>query len=100
MATRIEILKEAYEWEQARLQAWRDEMVNHPGANTPIIQEFIKIWKDYFDEIQDSNNAVITICNSAINNTANEASATTMINEDVHNKPILNGVKDATAGAL
>ena len=101
MATNIEILKEAYEWEQARLQAWADEMANHPGANTPIIREFIKIWKDYFKEIQNSNNAVIDICNAWTAGTVTEASATTMINDDVHNRSILlDTVKPATAQAV
>ena len=96
MATNIQMLKEAYEWEQARLQAWADEMANHPGANTPIIREFIRIWKDYFNEIQSSNRAVIDICDAAIAARESEASAATMINTDVHNRDILGVVKGAT----
>ena len=101
---RIKTLKEAYEWEQARLQTWQNDALNMRGTDTPIIQAFIDIWEEYFNEIMESNKAVIKICNDAIDAPLSEATAASDtadndINEETHRKSILENVKDGTRAA-
>jgi hypothetical protein len=95
---RIEQLKEAYEWEQDRIQAWVDEMNNNPGdQENPMIVRFRETWVAYFDEITASNDAVVATCDDALALQTPEAAfnATRRINRVTHRKASLLPIVDA-----
>jgi hypothetical protein len=60
---RIDLLIAAYEWEQTRLDNWRDEAVGATPAAllaaNPMIARFLETWKAYFREVKASNQWII-----------------------------------------
>jgi hypothetical protein len=78
---RLARLHDAYMWEQERIKVWLEDLKNnndidadHPqnkadysaGATNPMVVRFVATWMAYFDEVQQSNNSVIGICQAAL----------------------------------
>lgn len=87
---RIQVLRDAYDWEQTRLRAWIDEMNNNltgEDAANPMTFRFKDTWERYFLNIQESNKNVIEICQESIN-TESDAGKTRKQKDDIHEKTV------------
>src|ERR1700751_3346052 len=64
---RISTLRDAYQWEQDRLLAWKNEVTAAVGDETnPMIKRFGGTWELYFDEVMASNQFIIDSLDKAI----------------------------------
>ena len=63
---RLEKLRDAYSWEQERIDAWLDDLHNHEDGSNPMIARFYVTWKAYFKEVKASNQCVIDTCTQGL----------------------------------
>lgn len=78
---RLAKLHDAYLWEQDRIAAWLDDLENHPEVlashpdnefkyeadkSNPMVARFYTTWKAYFNEVKESNQWVIDVCDEAL----------------------------------
>lgn len=87
---RIQVLRDAYDWEQTRLQAWIDEMNNNltteDEANAMTLR-FKDTWERYFLNIQESNQNVIEICQESLDAEI-DLEITRKQKDDIHEKTV------------
>ena len=81
----LALLKEAFIWEQERMQAWMDEMKNHPVEQNEMKKLLNDAWISYFQQLKDSDQLEIDICTQAIEGSLNEAQAKDLITTDISN---------------
>ena len=62
----LALLKEAFIWEQERMQAWMDEMKNHPVEQNEMKKLLNDAWISYFQQLKGSDQREIDICTQAI----------------------------------
>jgi hypothetical protein len=65
----LELLKDAFIWEQQQMQAWMNQM-NDPGSDVKpnAMKKLLSdAWVKYFQKLTGSNQGVIDICNKASN---------------------------------
>lgn len=85
---RIATLIAAYEWEQERLDAWRNE-ANHSidenadYAANPMIKRFAGTWYAYIREVKKSNGSILEALNAAYNAEP----------DDEHPDPVMDGIR-------
>lgn len=87
---RIQVLQDAYNWEQTRLEAWIDEMNNSlttEDVANPMTIRFRDTWERYFLNIHDSNQNVIGLCQESID-AENDSEITRMQKDDIHEKTV------------
>jgi hypothetical protein len=103
---KLEELKKAYEWEQARILAWIDDLNQHSFADndnvpSPVVKKFYEIWIDYFKEIRASNQEVIVRCAAAIEtrDEAEAAKVSEFINSHYHQIKILEEIQRSTGNS-
>ena len=85
---RIATLVKAYEWEQERLEAWRNEAKNSLDENkdyagNPMIKRFVGTWYAYIDEVKKSNSSVLKALDAAYR----------AVPDKDHPDPIMDGVR-------
>ncbi len=88
MRERIGTLIAAYEWEQERLDAWRNEANNSIDENAdyaknPMIKRFAGTWYAYFREVEKSNSGIIEALNAAL----------IAVPDPDHPDPVMDGIR-------
>lgn len=81
----LALLKEAFISEQERMQAWMDEMKNHPVEKNEMKKKLNDAWISYFQQLKDLDQLEIDICTLAIEGSLNEAQAKDLITTDISN---------------
>ena len=83
----LALLKEAFIWEQERMQARMDEMKNHPVEQNEMKKLLKDAWISYFQQLKGSDQREIDICTQAIEieGSLNEAQAKDLITTDISN---------------
>jgi len=81
----LELLKDAFIWEQQQMQAWMNQM-NDPGSDVKpnaIKKLLYDAWATYFQSLKGSDQEVIEICNKAFNGSLEVDDAKNAINDDI-----------------
>ena len=81
----LELLKDAFIWEQQQMQAWMNQM-NDPGSDVKpnaMKKLLFDAWATYFQSLKGSDQEVIEICNKALNGSLEVDDAKNAINDDI-----------------